>query len=255
MNDPVLAAMYGEIERELRGSMLILLHEGRLESIAAEALVSSGASLIEGSNVPGRRWRIQVKEGSFVPELFESRTSQVRQHSSRGRPIGATSPDLTVELPSGRMFRIEIKTRCRFGSGAANASGTLLKDLSLLDAGSADALILAADFAVYENLRGDRIGKRGQKGNHDAKARFARVFPSPDLCRSQSYAAVTPEPERWHVRARIIPTEWGDRVLVALAIEDPEWITTIAQPDAPPNSGPTGSVSILEVTEEPPSVS
>jgi hypothetical protein len=225
MNHPSLHAAFAAVRHEVSSCSLAILNEEYLETVACLGVLQSGGSFFQAGNVPGKRFWIRMERGRLCSEPVLNTTSQVGTQKRRGRPNGSKSSDLYIRLED-RVYRIEIKTRCSFGSSSSNSSATLFGDVQKLKEGFADALILAADVCVYQNLLGDRLGKRGAKGNEEVKAEFAALFPALDRLNPEMvYEALEPH-SRIHVRAHFLQTSWGDRILAVLANEAIEWCSS-----------------------------
>jgi hypothetical protein len=223
MNHEALQAMYTAIEDEVRACPLALLNEGHLETVAAVALLRNGASIVEGSNTGGKKRRISLRDNHLIAELMTDDESRVRTQSGRGRPKGSRSPDLRIILNETTTFRLEIKARCSFGSSRGNPSATLLGDIHKLRDGAVDAALVACDHDVYQNLRGDFAGKRGQKGDTQAKQLFSELLPPVSDLQPDKRVERFLQNEQWHTVTRASETPWGPRIIAVVAKDKPEW--------------------------------
>jgi len=152
----VLQATEDECRRSPVGNLL----EGHLKAVAVAALLSSGYSVMEGSNLQGQGRVISMSDGVIKTTIEE------RQHmaSAPGSEKTKNSPDLRVWAPC-RLI-VELQIRSKLGSQSALFSDNLVDDLDRVGRRTADAFVLAADLELYDSLRGLKADPRGRKAKH-----------------------------------------------------------------------------------------
>lgn len=212
--------MYDAICAEVIANPLALMNEEYLETVASLALVRNGAALLQGSNRPGKFWRIAVVDGGLAVSIVPNIGNQVGLQFGRGRPLGAFSPDLRIDLGNELSpYSIEIKTRCGFSSSSANSSKTFMKDMAAVMDRKCDAFVLASDSRLYADLRNERVVRRGQPGDIGAKELFAEVLPPLEEVRRGCHVM---RGAVWS-SGRCYTTKWGERLVLVVSLGDPVW--------------------------------
>jgi len=145
---------------ECRESPVGNLLENHLKVVALGRLLTSGFSVMEGSNVAGQG-RVVSMTGNVV-------NSHLQERDHMPPALGSTkvknSPDIRIWEPCRLV--VELQVRSTLGSQSALFSDNLVDDLDRVIRGTADAFVLAADFALYESLRGLKADPRGRKAKH-----------------------------------------------------------------------------------------
>ena len=144
--------------------------EGRVKSVAVDAALTAGYSILEGSNSPGRGRRIWLDSGHLKVEL--ERLPHMAALSGEGK--NRNSPDLRVVRPT--TLTCEIQVRSVFTSQSQLLSANVENDLERVAAGTADVFIGALDCAIYDALRGDKANLLGRPAMNPAL--FAVILPA-----------------------------------------------------------------------------
>ena len=221
LKEKVLVRLYAAVHGALTRHPLALIKEGFLETIAKDAALRSGASIIEPSGRGGSQNVISMKGELLHQSVRDKLGSLLGCQNGPGRPPGEQSPDVWLLFPDNREFRLELKVRCRFSSSNSNASGPIVKDLCNVVAGERDAFLLAADREVYERIH--RAKKRGKRRSKEHELLLTKLLPeNPDSCIPQLNSVGSDPPLFTSVVT--FKTCVGMRIVVVVAREPLEWV-------------------------------
>jgi|GEM_PF-5710439 len=204
----VLDRIIGALAIDMVSCPAATFKEGRVNTVAAAALLGAGFKLIECYPSTKIGMEIWMEGNALLCKGCALPMRPVNDGEKQDRP------DLRITNPP---LHLEFKVIPKFGAKAMVSVKSLNKDVEKLLRKTADVLVFCADDKMYDQARGAKRDPRGRP--RESVALLDAILPAIDDLTADVTHRITCLDERFNCAVRRVPTPFGfERMVVAVLL-------------------------------------